>query len=841
MDGGEAPIRQGFLCPFCFRDLCEPRLLENHVFEVHPENKEAVEVFKGAVERVKERLLNIDLSLNQPGSSGMHDDIRREEIQTMGFHRCRKDFFINEREKHVTSVVLDTNGLIMRLDKLLNDCPPDVARKASDFEKSTVPWVANSSPSCFLCAAKFSMTRRRHHCRLCGSIVCKDCSMFLPYDLAERLINPASSGTVQYFFKEDNGSRQYSLTDSDSLQAMKSKTGKLFSAFGFTPKDDGAEPESSKKEPSIRVCLKCKTLLERRRQAMDQMQLPFVFRDMYEKLRQLLQDASNVAPAYKRNVESLRRGESLYTLEGALKLRKRLATLQQEIQSLISRIEKWGLDDDPLAQKPTSREFVLRANIRLASFLTIEQSIVGLGDIPTPDEYRKLQVAHRERITRSDSCSTSSLSNENRINHGHSEAPKTVIKNSASFNGLNVDGGWTAQPVDGILNNQSSNGELDVLQEQYIRTKDFLRQAAESGRLDEAETLERMSAISLSQKLVLTDEGMESYRKGMIIIGIITAVMNALGIAYILKCPFSVIGSYKWHLLNIAVCSCLMDLHFSLIFIGFPLFPILGFCSVGFLSGLGRFLAEDVQYLIFIQLFGLYGLSLVNAILYHMTKIVGAKSFLRSKKAIVVAVTMQFVYPMPCWIYHIFLIPTEPQIKDYVRAVTSNNTAMYIESHACSLVVGNTGTYVYLGFCILMVFLCSITVFSCCGLAVLLLLRNKSGKTSKEYKMFKSMTIGLISQLVFPMLVVLIPMIVVYIQLANNVNPADYTPLAFQVISLHSTVNIVAMVIFTSPLRQGIGIFPQETDVGNELFERRYPTPSRPQTTTAVVAFSEQL
>ena len=47
MDGDEAPIRQGFLCPFCFRDMREPRSLQNHVFEVHPENKEAVEIFKG--------------------------------------------------------------------------------------------------------------------------------------------------------------------------------------------------------------------------------------------------------------------------------------------------------------------------------------------------------------------------------------------------------------------------------------------------------------------------------------------------------------------------------------------------------------------------------------------------------------------------------------------------------------------------------------------------------------------------------------------------------------------------------------------------------------------------
>lgn len=72
------------------------------------------------------------------------------------------------------------------------------------------------------------------------------------------------------------------------------------------------------------------------------------------------------------------------------------------------------------------------------------------------------------------------------------------------------------------------------------------------------------------------------------------------------------------------------------------------------------------------------------------------------------------------------------------------------------------------------------------------------------------------------------------------------------------------MVIFTSPLRRGLKIFPQETgdffiikkntlndQICNNLlileqnlpnlFERRnITTKSRPQTTTAVVAFSEQ-
>lgn len=67
-----------------------------------------------------------------------------------------------------------------------------------------------------------------------------------------------------------------------------------------------------------------------------------------------------------------RNGESMYTLENAIQLRKKLASLQHEIQSLSERIEKWGLHDDPCASKPTPREITLRANIRYAAVSALQ-------------------------------------------------------------------------------------------------------------------------------------------------------------------------------------------------------------------------------------------------------------------------------------------------------------------------------------------------------------------------------------------------------------------------------------------------------------------------------------
>ena len=45
---------------------------------------------------------------------------------------------------------------------------------------SEVGWVVNSSlPMCMICAVKFSLWNRRHHCRGCGNLVCDKCSPYV--------------------------------------------------------------------------------------------------------------------------------------------------------------------------------------------------------------------------------------------------------------------------------------------------------------------------------------------------------------------------------------------------------------------------------------------------------------------------------------------------------------------------------------------------------------------------------------------------------------------------------------------------------------------------------------
>ena len=51
---------------------------------------------------------------------------------------------------------------------------------ASALERRLVPWIADSEVKfCPFCKRQFNLARRRHHCRLCGGIMCGKCSVFV--------------------------------------------------------------------------------------------------------------------------------------------------------------------------------------------------------------------------------------------------------------------------------------------------------------------------------------------------------------------------------------------------------------------------------------------------------------------------------------------------------------------------------------------------------------------------------------------------------------------------------------------------------------------------------------
>lgn len=111
-----------------------------------------------------------------------------------GFERNHLDFFKGARRKTVDKQYLETSRLetrLTRLTQLLADPPPDQGQSTTNLlwsslsgnkpqiralEQSIVPWEEDTKVAeCPFCQQPFSQySLRRHHCRICGRVVCGD-------------------------------------------------------------------------------------------------------------------------------------------------------------------------------------------------------------------------------------------------------------------------------------------------------------------------------------------------------------------------------------------------------------------------------------------------------------------------------------------------------------------------------------------------------------------------------------------------------------------------------------------------------------------------------------------
>lgn len=189
------------------------------------------------------------------------------------------DTFQNIRKKHNENICIETNKLVLRLDKIIN----------SD-EDHVVEWTADDLIKlCPSCAKHFNIARRRHHCRTCGAVMCQSCSQFLEYKYACKLTKPARLYVDRYDRIEDR------LLD-----------------------------KSVEENPPIRTCIDCKRLLDRRLQTITDLYSQPTFLETYEKLRSAMDEADSLLLHQRSNAE----------------LRGKVSDLRKDIVTMSSQIAK---------------------------------------------------------------------------------------------------------------------------------------------------------------------------------------------------------------------------------------------------------------------------------------------------------------------------------------------------------------------------------------------------------------------------------------------------------------------------------------------------------------------
>jgi len=191
---------------------------------------------------------------------------------------------------------------------------------------------------CPECAQGFNLIRRKHHCRLCGSILCHDCSNFIPLPEAFEIIHSEKQ------IREDTACA--SIT--------------------------------------FRTCVHCARILRQ------EIQSPLTrktksgdsseanLQSLYDNIRMKMTECDNLLPQLVSVVESIRSGESLYSREEGNQLRSKLLRVNEQIDLMSKQIS--GLKSE------TNSMSMLQLRIRNSCVAYIRDFIKKVPTVPDEAE-----------------------------------------------------------------------------------------------------------------------------------------------------------------------------------------------------------------------------------------------------------------------------------------------------------------------------------------------------------------------------------------------------------------------------------------------------------------------
>jgi len=507
----QGEVLEGFLCPLCMKDLGDVIQLQVHFDESHSKEDQAfVQSLKDLFGKAKKKILSDEETIStlsppklklSPSYDNIHpvSGIRLDIYQSSqekGASRGHFAEFKKIRSSRVDRFATETNRLIVRLDKLLENMPSEANRRR-EHEKNIVPWIDEDLVKlCPSCARGFNIARRKHHCRLCGSVMCQDCSQFVDFNFCRRLINPSTLSSYKQVDRQGwsvNNSRHDSRSVGSPARSMRFPLKKHGSRESLMSIVDGRGKEE------FRACGYCKSLLTHRENIIELATAQPIISQFYDKLRDYTAMGEEMSPKYVSMYDSLMLGETSYHSSDAKLLRVKLLKVAENIDMMSKKIQALGLDTLPEGREgPLPRRFLLQNQIRRASVNFIKETLVGLPSLPSDDELLILQEKRKEEIAKKveeerRKAAEARLKFQNIQERRRPDMHSNKLKNSPSgekFNQSNIsyESGFvlSSSSQAHVMNSVSD----DPMVQQMTIIRGYIQQARDANRFDEVSMLE---------------------------------------------------------------------------------------------------------------------------------------------------------------------------------------------------------------------------------------------------------------------------------------------------------------------------------------------------------------
>ncbi|UJR09952.1 hypothetical protein I4U23_014175 [Adineta vaga] len=447
--------RAGFLCPQCHQDMSNMEMLQVHFQNVHMKQASSSTTSKGFFTLAKQKIKSVQDNFKTPNEPlkpyaqyflfNPNDQYSKQ--QHMGYTSSHDDLIKTIRKKKRDEMFHQTDQLLIRLQLLTapnEHIPPNRnTKERRKYELSIVPWVEDSITSqCGSCSKSFGISKRKHHCRLDGRVICSQCSRLLSFSIARDIVDPTASPLA-------------SATNTVPLQRL----------INLSSLISSTNPNNGSNDDSLRICLGCEYALQRYHNQIRYKHIPVdpIFH-LYDKILHAEKEYKNIQSTYGTMIDSLLNGNTQYQLTDAQRVYRELSVHYDKIDSTSKLIVKLA-DNDSVTTY--NRYAALCRNIRTYSIQILQNFSISTRHLPTEEDIKRVR----------------------------DEKKRLEVERMIKF----------AANIPGMKNGLSEiSPKLEPFVQQYYRVAQFLEEAKLAGRQDEINLLE-MNLKELEQAIRKVD------------------------------------------------------------------------------------------------------------------------------------------------------------------------------------------------------------------------------------------------------------------------------------------------------------------------------------------------